>query len=60
MAVDHPHTVELSQSGMDNPAPTAIKPIRVGPDKKKEGRERRADQNLIKQRSLPIVMGIHF
>ena len=41
MARDHPHTMETSQSGMDNPTPRAIKPIRVESEKEQEGRDGR-------------------
>ena len=34
-----PHTMETSQSGLDNPVPRAIQPIRVEPDKKRGGSE---------------------
>ena len=47
-----PQTMESSQSGMDNPAPRVIKPIRVEPEKKQGEGEGSANQNLIKQSPL--------
>ena len=48
-----PHTMESSQSGMDSPAPRAIQPVRVEPEK--EQGVRRSDHNLIKQGPFTIV-----
>ena len=31
-----PHSMESSLSGMDNPAPGVIKPVRVGPEKEEQ------------------------
>lgn len=45
---------------MGNPAPRVNQPGRIEPEKERGGRGREADQNLIKQKPLPIVTGIHF
>ena len=55
-----PHKMELGQPGMDNPAPRVIKPIRMKTEKKQGGKYGGTDRNLLKQRALPIVGGIHF
>ena len=55
-----PHTMESSQSGMDNPAPRVTQPIKVEPKKGQGGMEGVVNQNLIKQRPLPTVRGICF
>ena len=34
-----PHTMEWSQSGMGNPEPRTLQPIRVQPEKEQEGRD---------------------
>ena len=52
--------METSQSGMDNPTPTTIQPVRVGPEKEPGGRGGVADQSLVRQGPLPMVTGIHF
>ena len=49
-----PQTGESNQSGMDNPAPRIIRPIRGEPEREQGGTEEGADQNLIKQGLLPI------
>ena len=52
------HTMKSSQSGICKPAPRVIKLIRVGPEKEQSGRGEGADQNLLKQRPLPLVGSI--
>ena len=39
VAIDYPDTMKTSQSGTDNPAPRAIKPVRVECEKEQGGRE---------------------
>ena len=33
-----PHIMKTSQSGMDNPGPRVVQPIRVGPEKEQRGK----------------------
>ena len=49
----------MSQSKRNELTFRVIQPIRVGPEKKQRW-EGGGDQNLIKQRPLPTVTGIHF
>ena len=50
-----PHTMEWSQSGTDNPSIQANE----GRTRKEQGGREGGGQNLIKQRPLPTVTGIH-
>ena len=52
-----PYTMEPSQSGMDIPVPRVIQLARTESENERGGRKRGADQNLIKQRPLPVDVG---
>ena len=43
-----PHTMEWSQSGMGNPEPRTLQPIRVQPEKEQEGREGRPEPSKMR------------